>query len=164
VSVPVSTLSHIAALAASVPHLTVALDTHSGSAVTVGDGPEASMCAHAFRQVVANWPEDGDHAPCVDQIRFDGADERGPVLATGRVRWFVSDLSAQDTIAALRGARPEGPRGPRVDTRVRHDATLGVSIVRMESAELDHVALDERATAAYAACLAEHLIGAAAIA
>lgn len=160
-SVPVSTLSHVAALAASVPHLTVSLETHSGSTVIVSDTPEASMCAHAFRHVVADWPEDGDHAPCVDEIRFDGAHERGPLLATGPVRWWVSDLSAQATIAAVRASRPDGPR---VDTRVRFDSTLGVSIVRMESRELDDAALDERATIAYAACLAEHLISAAAIA
>lgn len=151
----VTTLAHVAALAAAVPHLTVSLETRGGSTVIVGDFPEASMCAHAFRQVVQQWPSQGDHEPCVDAVHFDGADERGPVLATGAVRWFVSELGAQPTVSALRGARPDGPR---VDTRVRFDAELGMSVVRMASADLDADALDEAATLAYAACLAEQLI------
>ena len=154
-SVPVSTLTHVAALAAAVPQLTVSLDTHSGSTVIVGDFPEASLCTHAFRRVVADWPADGDHAPCVDGVHFDGAQERGPVLGSGAVRWFVSDLPAQATATALRSARSDGPR---IDTRVRFDTMLGVSVVRMECGQVDALELDEAATLAYAACLAEHLI------
>lgn len=157
----VTTLAHVAALAAAVPRLTVSLDTRGGSTVIVGDFPEASMCTHAFRQVVQQWPSHGDHEPYVDAVHFDGAEERGPVLATGAVRWFVSELASQPTVAALRGARPEGPR---VDTRVRFDSVLGLSVVRMASADLDADQLDEAATLAYASCLAEHLISVAAVA
>ncbi|GIG53612.1 hypothetical protein [Demequina activiva] len=157
---PVSTLVHVAALATSVPQVTFSLDTTGGSTVVIGDFAEASMCTHAFRQVVAQWPAHGDHAPCVEAIHVEGAIERGPVLADGAARWFVSELGAQATIAAIRTAR-EG--GPHVDTRVRFDSVLAVSVVRMASDSLDSDALDEAATLAYAACLAEHLIDAAAV-
>ena len=158
---PISTLVHVAALATSVPRVTFSLDTTGGSTVVIGDFPEASMCSHAFRQVVAHWPESGDHAPCVESIHVEGASERGPVLVDGSARWFVSELGAQATITAVSAAR-EG--GPRVDTRVRFDTVLGVSVVCMASDAVDAEALDEAATLAYAACLAEHLISAAAVA
>lgn len=154
-TVPLSTLTHAAALAGAVPQLTVSLETRGGSTVIVGDFPEASMCAHAFREAVTQWPADGTRPPSVDAVRFDGAHERGPVLATGQVRWFVSDLAAQPTVSTLRAARPDGPR---IDTRVRFDGELGLSVVRMESDVMTPDELDEAATHAYAACLADHLI------
>ncbi|WP_062136000.1 hypothetical protein [Demequina aestuarii] len=153
--ISVTTLAHVAALAAAVPRITVSLDTPSGSTIIVGDFPEASMCTHAFRQFVQQWPVDAQHQPCVDAVHFDGAQERGPVLATGPSRWFVSELAAQPAVAALRAARPDGPR---IDTRVRFDPLLGLSVVRMASDQLSETELDEAATLAYAACLAEHLI------
>ncbi|MFW2512148.1 hypothetical protein ACNI3K_00020 [Demequina sp. SO4-13] len=152
----VITLAHVAALAAAVPRITVSLDTRGGSTVIVGDFPEASMCTHAFRQVVTEWPADAAHEPCVEAIHFDGAEERGPVLATGVERWFVSELDAQAAVAALRDARPDGPR---IDTRVRFDPVLALSVVRMASDRLSAAELDAAATLAYAACLAEHLMG-----
>lgn len=158
---PVSTLVHVAALATAVPRVTFSLDTTGGSVVVIGDFPEASMCTHAFRQVVAQWPASGDHAPCVEAIHVEGATERGPVLADSTARWFVSDLAAQATIAAIRAARAGGPH---VDTRVRFDTMLGVSVVRMASESLMPEELDEAATLAYGACLTEHLIAAAAVA
>lgn len=160
-SVPLSTLVQASALAAVVPHLTVSFETHSGSTVIVGDFPEASMCAQMFRHVVAKWPSGTEHAPCVEQVHFDGAHERGPVLATGNTRWYVSELTAADVVAQARESR-EGL--PRIDTRVRLDPVLGVSVVRMASDQLDSAELDEAATLLYAACLAEHLITVAALA
>ncbi len=155
---PVSTLGHIAALAAAIPHLTVSLDTHGGSTVIVGDFPEASMCSHAFRQVVTQWPAHSDHHPCVETVVFDGADERGPVLATGPVRWFATDLSAEQTVSVLRASKP---RSSGISVQVRFDTVLGLSVVRMESSQMDDAALDDIAIAAYAGCEVAHLIGAA---
>lgn len=158
-SVPLSTLVQASALAAVVPHLTVSFETHSGSTVIVGNFAEASMCAQMFRHVVAEWPTDGEHEPCVEQIHFDGAHERGPVLASGNVRWFVSELAAAEVVAVARESRAGLPR---IDTRVRLDPVLGVTVVRMASDEFDSADLDEAATLLYAACLAEHLISVAA--
>lgn len=158
-SVPLSTLVHASALAAAVPQLTVSFDTHGGSTVIVGEFSQASMCAQMFRHVVAGWPVEGGHEPCVDQIHFDGAVERGPVLATGAQRWFVSELAATDVVSVARAARAGQPR---IDTQVRFDTILGVTVIRMESEGLSSDALDEAATLLYAACLAEHLIRAAA--
>ncbi|WP_084128995.1 hypothetical protein [Demequina sp. NBRC 110055] len=157
-TVPVSTLVHVSALAAAVPQITVSLDTDGGSTVVVGDVPHASMCPHSFRHVVATWPADGGHEPCVDAIRFDGADSRGAVLAQGQSRWFVSELAAQPTVAALRAIKPRS-RGAVV--QVRFDAVLAVSVVRLESDTLAAEALDDLATEAYAACATEHLLWAA---
>lgn len=157
-TVPVSTLVQVSALAAAVPQLSVSLDTDGGSTVVVGDVPEASMCPHAFRHVVANWPADGVHEPCVDAIRFEGADARGVVLSQGQSRWFVSDLAAQQTVAALRAIKPRS-RGAVV--QVRFDSVLAVSVVRLESDTLSADALDDLATEAYAACATEHLLWAA---
>ncbi|WP_062076781.1 hypothetical protein [Demequina globuliformis] len=157
--IPVSTLTHVAALASAVPQLTVSLDTHGGTTVIVGDFPEASMCAHAFRNVASQWPAHGEHQPCVDEIHFDGGVARGPLLATGPVRWFVTDLPAQRAVHALRRVRP---RSQGADVAVRFDALLAVSVVRLESAELSEEALDELATAAYAACAVDHLMQAVA--
>ncbi|MFV0633845.1 hypothetical protein [Demequina sp.] len=154
-SMPVSTLTHVAALAGAVPHLTVSLDTDSGSTVIVGDFPEASLCTHAFRQVIADWPSESGHAPCVEEIHFDGAEARGSVLATGAVRWFSTSLVAQRAVTALRRAR-EGQA--RVSVQVRFDALLGVSVVRMESTDLSAEELDEAAIGAYATCETEHLL------
>ena len=143
------------------PRVTFSLDTTGGSIVVIGDFAEASMCTHAFRQVVAQWPANGEHSPCVEAIHVEGAHESGPLLVDGTARWFVSELGAQATIAAVRSAREAGPR---IDTRVRFDALLGVSVVRMASEGLSSDGLDEAATRAYAACLADHLIAAAAVA
>ncbi|WP_144276297.1 hypothetical protein [Demequina sp. NBRC 110053] len=152
---PVSTLTHVAALAGAVPHLTVSLDTDNGATVIVGDFPEASLCTHAFRQVIADWPTESGHAPCVDDIHFDGADARGPVLATGQVRWFSTGLGAQRAVAALRTSR----RGQqKISVQVRFDALLAVSVVRMESDALADDELDDAAIAAYATCEAESLL------
>ena len=157
-SVPVSTLVHVSALASAVPQLTVSLDTDSGSTIIVGDFPEASMCTHAFRQVVAHWPEHGEHAPCVGEIVFDGAERRGAVLAQGDARWFVTDLAAQPAVSALRSAKP---RSRGADVHVRFDTVLGVSVVRVASTILTDSELDDLATEAYAACATEHLLAAA---
>lgn len=154
-TVPVSTLIHVSALASAVPQLTVSLDTDSGSTVIVGDFAEASMCAHAFRHVVANWPADGGHEPCVTAIHFDGAERRGAVLAQGDARWFVSEMSATRTVTALRQIKPRS-RGAEV--HVRFDAVLGVSVVRLASSSIDPAAIDDLATQAYATCVTEHLV------
>ncbi|MFV0287465.1 MAG: hypothetical protein ACK5IM_13940 [Demequina sp.] len=157
-TIPVSTLVQVSALAAAVPQLTVSLDTDGGTTVIVGDFPEASMCTHAFRHVVANWPAHGGHQPCVDEIHFDGAEGRGAVLAQGEARWFVSELAAQATVTALRTV---GPRSRGAEAQVRFDSVLGVSVVRLASTTLTAEALDELATEAYAACVTEHLLLAA---
>lgn len=154
-SITVSTLGHVAALAAAVPQLTVSLDTHSGSTVIIGDFAEASMCSHAFRHVVSQWPEEGMHQPCVETIHFDGATPRGPVLATGPVRWFATDLCAQRTVGALRTVKP---RAAGADAQVRFDTVLGICVVRLESETLTDEELDELATRAYAACVTDHLL------
>lgn len=159
-TVSVSTLAQVAALASAVPHLTVSLDTHGGTTVIVGDFPEASMCAHAFRHVVSQWPAEGAHEPCVDEIHFDGGQARGPVLATGPVRWFVAELPAQRAVGALKTVRP---RAQGASAAVRFDAVLGVSVVRLESDTLEDAELDEVATAAYAACEVESLLAGAAV-
>ncbi|WP_084106000.1 hypothetical protein [Demequina sp. NBRC 110056] len=154
-TMPVSTLTHVAALAGAVPQLTVSLDTDNGATVIVGDFPEASLCTHAFRQVMADWPTQSDHAPCVEEIHFDGAEARGPVLATGAVRWFSTGLGAQRAVAALREARKGQPK---LSVQVRFDAMLAVSVVRMETDTLSDEDLDEAAIAAYATCEAESLL------
>ncbi|WP_061960798.1 hypothetical protein [Demequina flava] len=158
-SISVSALAHVAALASAVPQLTVSLDTHGGTTVIVGDFAEASMCAHAFRHVVSQWPAQNAHDPCVEQIHFDGGHARGPLLAAGPVRWFVTDLSAQRAVSALRSVRP---RAQGAAASVRFDSVLAVSVVRFESDVLDADALDELATSAYAACAVEHLVNEAA--
>lgn len=70
-TVSYSTLAHVAALAAAVPGCIATLDTDSGRKVVVGDHPEASLCTHAFRHVIAQWPDGADHSPCVTGVRFD---------------------------------------------------------------------------------------------
>lgn len=156
--ISLTTLNHAAALAGAVPGLMVQIDTDSGSTVIVGEGPGASLCPHMFREVVSQWPDHADEAPCITGVRFDGADERGPTLATGPMRWFATELASSQAVAALRSLRGSGRH---LDVRVRFDNTVGMSVVRIGSDVHAPRVLDEIAVEAYAACLSEQLLPAA---
>lgn len=150
-------LSHVAALAAAVPNLKVRLGTDSGGTVLVADEPGASLCAHAFRHVMAQWPDETGHSPCVNSVIYEGVRECPAGLAAGDVRWFVTELGAQEAANTLCAQRARD--GISIDTEVRYDALLALTVVRLESDELDEDDLDEAALAAYGACVTEHLVG-----
>lgn len=150
--VSVTTLTHIAALECAVPGLTVRIATDGGGTVVIGDGEGASMCACAFRYVVAQWPHEADHDPCVASVEYQGAVHRGGILATGSSRWFVSDLEPHRTAYCLRAF------GSSLTARVWPDSQLGVCVVRVDSrgdADVDELALD-----AYGAVLVADLVSA----
>lgn len=159
----------VAALCGAVPDLSFTVTTATGSTLWVAEHPDARLCVHAFRTVVAQWVADCGHEPCLEAVDFDEFALKGGILSRRGERWVVSPLGAGRTAAALRGV--DG-MADTLHVLVREDLDFDVSVVhlRLDMVALSHAGdkaaqpgaveqvLDDAAIAAYAACLTEELL------
>ncbi len=169
----------VAALCGAVPDLSFTVTTATGATLWVAEHPDARLCVHAFRTVVAQWVADCGHELCLESVEFDQFALAGGILGRRGERWIVSPLGANRTAAALRAV--EG-MADTLHVLVREDADFDVSVVHLrpdmvalagadrgavehdavEHDAVEHDAverlLDDAAIAAYAACLTEELL------
>ncbi|WP_061961692.1 hypothetical protein [Demequina flava] len=148
-------LRSAAALVAAVPGLVARVTTVDGDAIVVGAHEDAHLCSDAFRELVLEH-----HARSEDFARalmVDGIDPTTGFAHRDGVRWFVSPMPAKPTVACLRAS---GHTAAPLQALVRDDADLGLSVVALRDQSGTHTSqqLDEAATAAYGACLVEHLV------
>lgn len=148
-------LRSAAALIAAVPGLVARVTTTAGDVLEVGTHEDAHLCSDAFRELVLERHD--SPASFARALIIDGIDPATGLARRDGVRWFVSPMPAKPTVACLRAS---GHTSAPLQAMVRDDADLALSVVALRDQSGAHTAaqLDEAATAAYGACLVEHLM------
>ncbi|WP_062078032.1 hypothetical protein [Demequina globuliformis] len=148
-------LRSAAALLAAVPGLVARVTTADGETLIAGEDEQAQLCGDRFRALVLARHTAAESFATA--LVLDGVDPATGLARRDGVRWFVSPMPAKPTVACLRAS---GHTAAPLQALVRDDAELGLSVVaiRDQSGASSAAALDEAATAAYGACLVEHLL------